>query len=154
MFVDAGANVGYFSLLAASRGAHVLAYEPTLAVYRRLKENFALNGFSGDLVNAALSDKAGTVKLYESDDDPEANSIFGNGEWSSTVRTVSLDRDLIRFGVKRVDLLKIDVEGAEPMVLDGAKKLLSSVDAPDLIIEVNAFALKAAGSAPSRFIGD
>src|SRR6185437_6062098 len=60
-FVDVGANVGYFTLLASTLGARVVAYEPTPSVFRRLKENVALNGFDrADLVNAAVMDKPGT----------------------------------------------------------------------------------------------
>lgn len=144
VFVDVGANVGYFSLLAAKRGATVVSYEPTPNVFARLSENMALNRLNANLVNAAVMDRAGTISFHLSSDDPEANSLFGDGA-EITVPAVSLDDDLKRRGVGRVHLLKIDAEGAEPLVLDGARELLSSPHAPAIVIEVNPFALAPGG---------
>lgn len=149
-FLDVGANVGYFTLLASTLGARVVAYEPTPSVFARLKENVALNGFQhADLVNAAVMDKSGTLSLHLSGDDPEANSLFGNDPLSVSVPAVSLDDDLAARSIEHVDLLKIDAEGAEPFVLDGATRLLSSPHPPAIIIEVNAFTLNCAGLKPS-----
>lgn len=151
-FVDVGANVGYFTLLASTLGARVVAYEPTPTVFTRLKENVALNGFQADLVNAALMDKPGTLSLHLSGDDPEANSLFGDDAQSVQVPAVTLDDDLAARGITHVDLLKIDAEGAEPFVLDGATRLLSSPNAPVIIVEVNAFTLNCAGLQPSDIL--
>jgi FkbM family methyltransferase len=147
VFVDVGANVGYFTLLAAKLGADVIAYEPTPSVFRRLAENVELNSLHAKLVNAAAMDRAGRFPLYLSEDDPEANSLFGSGG-SVTVSAVRLDDDLASRGISRVDVLKIDAEGAEPLVLDGARKLLD-LQSPALIMELNPFALEVAGYTPS-----
>ncbi len=151
-FVDVGANVGYFTLLAATLGARVVAYEPTPSVFARLKENVALNGFQADLVNAAVMDKPGTLSLHLSGDDPEANSVFGNDGQCVRVPAISLDEDLPAHGIEHVDLLKIDAEGAEPFVLDGATRLLSSPNPPAILVEVNAFTLNCAGLQPSDIL--
>ena len=145
-FVDVGANVGYFTLLAASLGARVVAYEPTPAVYKRLRENVELNGLQNvSLLNAAVAEKAGTLTFHQSPDDPEANSIFGEGECIE-VEAVALDEDLSRRSIQHVDLLKIDAEGAEPLVLAGAAKLMRSERPPVMVIEVNPYCLRNAGS--------
>jgi FkbM family methyltransferase len=152
-FVDVGANVGYFTLLAASLGARVVAYEPTPSVFARLRENVDLNGFEhAELVNAAVMDKPGTLSLHLSGDDPEANSLFGHDAHSLHVLAVSLDQDLAARGIDHVDLLKIDAEGAEPFVLDGATRLLSSLHPPAILIEVNAYTLNCAGFQPSDIL--
>lgn len=152
-FVDVGANVGYFTLLAASLGASVVAYEPTPTVVQRLRENIALSGFdSVTVVNAAVADQRGTLHLYQSPDDPEANNLFGDGGDPVKVTAVSLDDDLADHGVQKVDLLKIDAEGAEPLVLIGAAKLLNSTSAPTIIIEVNPVSLRSANSAPAAVL--
>jgi FkbM family methyltransferase len=157
-FVDAGANVGYFTLLAASLGARVVAYEPTPAVAERLRENVTLNAFNNvTIVNAAVADKCGSLTFYgtassESPDDPEANNLFGGGDYSIEVAAVSLDDNLADHGVQKVDLLKIDVEGAEPMVLDGAEKLLRHPAAPTILIEVNPVSLRSANYAPDAVL--
>ncbi|HKO18082.1 MAG TPA: FkbM family methyltransferase, partial [Acidobacteriaceae bacterium] len=105
-FVDVGANVGYFTLLAASLEARVVAYEPTPAVYSRLRENVELNGLQNvTLMNAAVAEKAGSLTFHQSPDDPEANSIFGEGECIQ-VEAVALDEELSRRGIHQVDLLK------------------------------------------------
>ena len=148
-FVDVGANIGYFTLLAASLGARVIAYEPTPAVFERLRQNVALNAFDNvALVNAAVVDQPGLLALYESPDDPEANNLFGDGNHSVKVPAVSLDDDLATRGVEKVDLLKIDAEGAEPLVLAGAVKLLGEVPSPAVVIEVNPVSLRLANFAP------
>jgi FkbM family methyltransferase len=152
-FVDVGANVGYFTLLAASLGASVVAYEPTPTVVKRLRENIALSGFdSVTVVNAAVADKRGILHLYQSPNDPEANNLFGDGDDPVKVRAVSLDDDLADHGVQKIDLLKIDAEGAEPLVLIGAARLLRSNSAPTIIIEVNPVSLRSANSVPAAVI--
>jgi FkbM family methyltransferase len=152
-FVDVGANVGYFTLLASTLGARVVAYEPTPSVFTRLRENVDLNGFHhAQLVNAAVMDKPGTLSLHLSGDDPEANSLFGDDAQSVQVPAVTLDDDLASRHIQHVDLLKIDAEGAEPFVLDGATRLLSSPKPPAIIVEVNAFTLKCAGLQPSDIL--
>jgi FkbM family methyltransferase len=152
-FVDVGANVGYFTLLASTLGARVVAYEPTPSVFARLRENVDLNGFQqAQLVNAAVMDKPGTLSLHLSGDDPEANTRFGDGPQSVRVPAVSLDEDLAARGIEHVDLLKIDAEGAEAFVLDGATRLLSSPNPPAILVEVNAFTLRSAGLQPSDIL--
>jgi hypothetical protein len=94
-------------------------------------------------------DKPGTLSLHLSGDDPEANSLFGDDPNSVRVPAISLDDDLAARGIDHVDLLKIDAEGAEPFVLDGATRLLTSPHPPAIIMEVNAFTLNCAGFKPS-----
>jgi FkbM family methyltransferase len=114
-----------------------------------------LNAFSNvTIVNAAVADKRGRLTLYgstlsESPEDPEANNLFGGGDYSIEVATVSLDDDLADRGVQKVDLLKIDVEGAEPLVLAGAEKLLRQTAAPTILIEVNPVSLRSASYVPA-----
>jgi FkbM family methyltransferase len=153
-FVDVGANVGYFTLLAASVGTRVIAYEPTPAVVTRLRENIELNAFDAvTVVNAAVTDRQGTIGFHESPDDPEANSIFGKGGDLIEVSAVTLDEDLAGRGIQKVDLLKVDVEGAELSVLVGAAKVLSSAARPTIILELNPATLRDADSDSAAIIG-
>ena len=142
---DVGANVGYYTLLAASllrgRGA-VHAFEPIPVLFQRLTRNVALNAFSGVSLNPlALSDLDGHEPLYL----PKAYSlghaslIAGYVEQGGaiTVETRRFDSHCRAASVSRVDLIKIDVEGAELRVLRGMGALLEAWW-PDIICEVHA----------------
>ena len=142
-FIDAGANFGIYTMVASKlvgQAGRVIAFEPTAESFEVLRRNIALNGLTNVVaVQAALSDKAGTAWLHYGTDpvrnslgkDPSAN---GGGEY---VTTESLDNVLQRAEVKRVDVIKMDVEGAEELVLRGADKVLTSMR-PVIIYEVNA----------------
>ena len=115
----------------------------------------ALNAFdSVTVVNAAVADKRGTLVLYQSPDDPEVKIIcLARANICVEVATISLDDDLASRGIQKVDLLKIDVEGAELLVLAGAARLLGSNAAPTVIIEVNPVSLRSANSDPAAVLG-
>lgn len=156
IFVDVGANIGLFSLLAAKRigkGGQVHSFEPTPETMARLKDNVQLN----DLANVqchplALSDRAETLKLTRSTDGYDAwNSLAqpdrGETFTSQMVETTTWDDFAETHGlVGRVTMMKIDVEGWETFVLNGARQTLSRPDAPLLQVE---FANNAAHSAGS-----
>lgn len=123
-FVDLGANCGYFSLLAASLGARVHAFEPGARNLWLLQRNAALNGFAIDIHPYAVGAREELVAY---------NPIEGNGsisalgdtfptEGQQVLRTVTLDGAL---GGRHVDAIKMDVEGAEGLVLDGAETILA-----------------------------
>ncbi|MDP1630422.1 MAG: FkbM family methyltransferase [Caulobacter sp.] len=115
VFVDVGANMGFFSLFAASRGARVLAIEPLPTLFERMSLNMALNGFSAHRFNEAVGPTAGTVVLYPATD-LGGTSILGAGAGIETPVRPLLD--LVReAGVDHIDALKIDVEGWEDRVL-------------------------------------
>ncbi len=133
VFVDVGANTGHFSLIAAKRGAEVIAVEASPANCRLFRQNIEANKLESRirLVNAAAGNRKGTVRLIE--------NRF-NGMWSSTVpqvfwylrpltRTIvvpeiSLDDMLGEENWKRIRFVKIDVEGAEPKVVRGLHRLI------------------------------
>jgi hypothetical protein len=103
-------------------------------------------------VNAAVVEKAGPLDLYLSSEAAESNNLYGLGENSVEVATVVLDDDLLARDIRDVDLLKIDVEGAEPQVLKGAARLLKCQRPPTIIIEVNPASLRSAKSSPSAVL--
>lgn len=140
--IDVGAYTGPYAIAAAAQGAVAFAYEPNVATYARLKANVAMNGMTPSMV-APFMVGASDV------DDPEA-PFFTSSEMPLTsaasfiksdrltrevkARTVTLDGDMIYYG-KRVNVIKIDVEGTEDRVLRGAAKLLER-DRPELIVEL------------------
>lgn len=145
VLVDVGANIGLFSLkgahLVGARGL-VLAVEPGAVSFARLSANLALNTLPQlRLVQAALSDREGEMALYHIPlgDDPQAFSLLpGGGQSASeTVRVTTLDLLAEGHGLTRLDCIKIDVEGAEPMVLAGGSATLARLR-PIVIFEINA----------------
>jgi FkbM family methyltransferase len=126
------------------------AFEATPAVARRLAENVALNRFTNVTVNhRAVCDREGEVE-FNLQEDSEGNSMVVSdlGQASVRVPATTLDAYVARQGISRVDLIKIDVEGVEGLVLEGARNLLSGAEPPVLIIESNPATLRAAGNSP------
>ena len=136
-FVDVGANVGVFSTLVGTRipDVRITAVEPFPPVREDLLTNLALNDLTVTVVDAAVSDVAGTATFQVSGRDvlnrlaPDAD-----GEMQHiTVPVTTLD-ELV--GHDPPALIKIDVEGSELHAMQGARRLLSDPDrAPVLLFE-------------------
>lgn len=139
VFVDVGANVGFFSCLARVRGAIAIAVEPFAFNADSIERNLAANRWSDvELHRCALADRAGTGTLYGRD--TLASRIPGWGvrddPWTQTVELSTLDALLgTRFADRRLSI-KIDVEGAELDVLRGAARTLMRQPAPIWSVEI------------------
>jgi FkbM family methyltransferase len=141
--LDIGANIGYYTMLAAKalegRG-EVHAFEPCPRPFQWLSENARLNGFTCLTLNqAAVSDANGSQPLFLPADFAGTNaSLIENFtvQGSSIMSlVVCLDSYCARKVERPVDLLKIDAEGAELNVLRGSRSLLQQ-QGPDIICEV------------------
>lgn len=154
-FLDVGANVGYFSLLAASlvgKTGRVYAVEPSPYAHRRLEDTVRANGLSQLRVcPIGLSAGAGVLNLYLP---PEADGFHSptmSGDFGGPVVEVPvrrLDDSLDEWGVETVDLMKLDVEGHEPRVLEGASRVLSKGRIRAVVCEFNDYWLRQQGSSP------
>lgn len=137
--VDIGANVGLFTLLAATRGVPVSAVEPDAAGLRQLYRNLRLNQVSGVEVHpVAMSDFCGVADLYGSGQGASLRRGWGGmlATYSNVVPVHTLD-DLFTDRLRGQRLLvKIDAEGAELPILRGAARLLAADSAPAWIVEV------------------
>lgn len=138
-----GANIGYYSMLAASilegRGA-VHAFEPAPDPFQWLDRNAKLNGFEClNLNKAVMSDKDGEEVLFLPTDSAWSNASLVEGfceqSLSLPVKAMRFDTCCARRGISSVDLIPIDAEGAELKVLEGIGTLLDSWS-PDIICEV------------------
>lgn len=151
VLVDVGANVGMYTIWAAkTRGAKVFAFEPESQNFALLNRNIALNGL-GDAVKAycvALSDQSGYSELHLSSLQV-GGSCHSLGErvdfahqpmrpvFSQGCISVRLD-DLVAEGVvEPPDYIKIDVDGFEPKVIAGARRVLTDRKVRSLLIETN-----------------
>lgn len=132
--VEAGANVGYFTLLAAQYvGAegHVHAFEPDPHNFELLRDNVEVNGYTGrvTLHMAALGERSGTATFYGTTRHRGNGSLIERldqlGDNSAEVRTFDVEVTTIdALVVPRVDVLKVDAEGAEPFVFRGARETI------------------------------
>jgi FkbM family methyltransferase len=123
-FVDVGASVGVYTIFAIEQGATVLAFEPNPYAAQLFRENMALNGYSPEFHEVALSDREGTMDMTV-DLDVANHLLFEHDERSSDVRqvaTTTLDRVI---GERAVAGVKVDTEGSERLVLEGASKALA-----------------------------
>jgi len=138
VFIDVGANMGYYTCLARSLGKQVLAVEPLWGNLQFIYGNLEVNGWNDvEVLPLGLSDKPGLAVLYGTG--TAASLIKDWAGVSTKKRTIPLSTlDILtglRFEGKRI-LIKIDVEGMEYRLLQGASNMLGSVPAPVWIVEI------------------
>jgi FkbM family methyltransferase len=130
--VDIGAHIGMYTILAAEKVGDigkVISVEPEPRNYEQLKKNIELNKFKNVITkNIALSDHEGLEKLYLSSSAGSHSLIFQEDENSSCidVPVKTLDKLLEELDIKKVDIIKIDAEGSEIPILEGAEKTLKN----------------------------
>ena len=157
--LDVGANVGLFTLVAAHRvgpTGRVHAFEPTPELAAHIVRNLELNGLENIAVNPiAISDTLGHATLHMPEpDDPGENSIVYStpGARTREVFTVTLDDYVDRHRIGRVDVIKIDIAGAEMLALHGAAGLLSGDGSPVLVMELRPTMLAHSGLCPDDML--
>lgn len=135
VFVDVGANVGVYSILAASRGARVLALEPVPASYERLLDNVHINRFQEfvDARNIGAGAEGGTLRFSTNED--STNHVLADDE--SCKHAVVVEVAPLDEIVQEATMLKVDVEGYEAEVLKGAGELLSKESLRAVLVELN-----------------
>lgn len=143
--VDVGANIGYYTVMAGmmvGEAGHVVAFEPEENNYKELINNISLNKLKNvTAYPVAISDRNGQAVFYIDKRESGAHSLilcrdFGK---KTMVNTIMLDSV-----VDKPDLIKIDTEGNEIAVLNGAKNILR-FGSPVLVIEVWVEGLRKAG---------
>jgi FkbM family methyltransferase len=135
--VDAGANIGWYSLLAAKRAKQVHAFEPEPRSYDLLLKSIAANKFDNIVVHSScVSDHDGVETLYiSSSRNKGTHSVVRKAEPQSVqVSSVTLDA---LFPTERIDLLKLDIEGAESRALAGAQRLIREKRIGQIMMEWN-----------------
>ena len=155
-FVDAGANVGVYSLAAAAAvgpTGRVIACEPAPGTMRLLRHSVALNEAHWvELHETALSDYQGKAEFVTFEPGSALSSFAPQRQWagdSTTVAVTSLD-ELIGDRAPGVALVKIDVEGAELQVARGAERLFST-RRPPVIVELEPEHLRRQGGDVGEF---
>lgn len=141
--LDVGGHMGVYALLMGrlvGPSGRVLTFEPLSANVGFLRRNIALNGLADrvTLVEAAVdTEDGGTVELFVGDGTSEASvHEHATRPDRSAVPRISLDSEIQRRGLGRLDLIKMDIEGAEERALRGAEWSLGRFS-PTLLLEVH-----------------
>lgn len=165
--IDLGANIGYFTLLSArlvGEQGRVYSFEPEPKNFKYLKKNIELNGYKNVFPqNKAVSDKNGKIKLYICHYDSGHHTInqhkgidsykpdFKDKEEFVEIETVRLD-DFLEGREQKVDVMKIDIEGAEMLALSGMDKTIKQNKTLKIFVEFFPLLLKEMGVAPEDFL--
>lgn len=146
--LDIGANLGevtlHLAMIVGPEGK-VLSFDPNPIAFRRLKEHVSANHLDAVVtcLPIALSNATGELQLSmpdESESNQGLGSVVNNQlpgvSHTVSVKTVTLDDIVEEYGLTRIDLIKIDTQGAEPLILDGATKVLNRFS-PDILMEIS-----------------
>lgn len=162
VFVDVGANDGYYTLFASRRvgpQGRVVSVEPSSRERGHLERNLARNGIGNvEIVPAALGAAAGHADLHLAHGVHTGHNTLGRFAHDDVVPArvervplETLDAVVTRLALPRVDVVKIDVEGGEANVIAGARTMLAAMR-PVLMMEVSDSALQAQGSSEAALL--
>jgi FkbM family methyltransferase len=162
VFVDVGANDGYYTLFAARRigaAGRVIAVEPSTRERVNLNRNIARNGLVNvTVIPAALGAACGMADLHLAQGVHSGHNTLGrfanDGVKAESVERVTvrtLDEVAGEIGLDRIDFMKIDVEGAEAAVIIGARRVIEATQ-PLILLEISDKALRAQGSGARALI--
>jgi FkbM family methyltransferase len=141
VFLDIGANIGFFTILGArlvGEAGSVVAFEPEPQNVAALRDNIALNGFANvTVVAAAVSSSSGTAPLHVAHR-ATARLLSGNRDARTAlqVATTSVDDYLVQHPGLKPDVLKLDVEGHEIKVIEGMRETLARLR-PTVLCELH-----------------
>lgn len=151
LVVDIGAHIGYFSRIMSNLvGPNGLVYalEPSPENFKLLKKNTKKTK-NVKIFQLAAADKRGSVDFYQSAKTGCHSLISADFRpMKITVASTDLDGFLEQQNIRKIDLIKMDIEGGELLALEGMRKILFSSPSPALILEFNPECLKLAGYDP------
>ncbi len=154
--MDIGANIGTVTVHMARKvrpEGTVFAFEPIPHIYNRLLGNVAKNGLESIVrpYSSAVSNRDGVARISFATDSTENQGMASLVNLSnevatfvSEVSTVTLDTFCRQEGINRLDLIKVDAQGAETLVLEGAASILNQMS-PDLLLECSPIDLACIG---------
>ena len=156
--IDVGANIGFFSILMSKLvgpQGMIFAFEPGANNLPKLSANLKKNSVTNvQVLEQPVWSREEKVTFYINADSGGGNALFDPGNWWSNdksranpqpIEMMSTTLDLLDISKERVKLIKIDTEGAEQRVLEGAVNLLKGYRPPYIIAEVNPHGLAQAG---------
>lgn len=155
--LDIGAHIGYYTLLFArlvGKEGHVFAFEPDPTNFRLLEKNIAENGHTNvTLAQKAIAEKSDRRLLYRSSSNSGDHRLVpppGKRE-AVEVECTALD-DLLKGDSRRIDFIKMDIQGAEGWALQGMRNLIEENPSLKLLTEWSPSSLKLAGYQPTKYL--
>ncbi|MBQ8024148.1 MAG: FkbM family methyltransferase [Succinivibrio sp.] len=132
--IDAGANIGLYTVYAASKGCNVFSFEPDPRAQIELKKQKAIYPNNITIIPYGLFSEEKELSFFESDSSDISSFVLPRGNYKETkVSVTTLDKFVETRKIKRVDYIKADIEGAEREMLKGATQTLKKF-APKLSI--------------------
>lgn len=145
VFFDVGSHTGHYSLVAASKilSGHIYAFEPTPSNNKLIKKNVAINQLEKTITveEMAISNAVGWSN-FVLEKESEVNHLEYEKSRIATgkvqkVKTTTLDNYTLKKNISSISFLKIDTEGAELLILEGAKRLLKNQKIDVILFELN-----------------
>ena len=156
--VDIGANIGYYTIIGGKMigtNGKIFSYEPDEDNFYYLETNVRSNDLkNAHVLKLALSDSIGKRKLYLGDEKCTNHSFGDNSKTGKTelVETDTLDNNLKRFGSPKIDVIKIDIEGAEILAIEGMKETIARNPNIIILTEFYPKAIKRLGKSPVQYL--
>lgn len=162
IIVDVGACYGEYTLLCAKKARIVIAVEPNPYNFNLLRKGVESNRFTNViLVNKALSDNEGSMSFYIGKNHLEGATLFkskmtqelGNDiQYEEIqVKVTTLDKLLSELNINKIDILKLDAEGAERRILRGAENTLKNYNLK-MLTEFGTYAISSSGESPIEYL--
>lgn len=154
--LDIGANIGYYTLLFAKlvgKKGRIIAFEPDPDNFALLKKNIEINNYKNViLVQKAVSDKTGKLRLYFCEDNKGNHRIYDSGDnrQSIKIESIRLD-DYFKNYDGSINFIKMDIQGAEGGALQGMPNLLKK-NKVKIVTEFWPIGLKEFGIAPKEYL--
>lgn len=126
---DIGAQIGVFSVFVSDKAGKVFSFEPVPENFKLLKENIKLNRLQNVFAfNLAVSDKKSKQKIFLSKNNTGGHSVFGKGDFIEA-QTTTLQEITEKNAPEKIDLMKMDIEGAEYSIIFGlSEKTIQKIE--------------------------
>jgi FkbM family methyltransferase len=126
VFIDAGANIGTFTVYVANQVTEgkIISIEPENRNFQRLKDNIRINELMNvELVHAALSDINDATCLITGRSGSGTIMSIDKKKYHQECKTITMNSLILKYEIKKIDFLKIDIEGAEFLIFKDSKWL-------------------------------
>lgn len=161
-FIDIGAHIGYYSLIASSLvgdTGKVYAFEAEPLTFKTLSKNLRHNKKTNvEAFHAAVADKTGEINLYQSHKGTEGIRAFNRTyrskptERGVNVPSIALDDFFRAKQFPKIDVIKIDIDGGEPIAIKGMMETLRSAQGVRVVAEIYPLGLEAGGSSAKEYL--